>query len=131
MRNFNTLVRAKAGDIVQKWIDFSCCINPSHQKNNGQALAMNSEINIVNAERAREYRLRIVFADGSVKEVDFKPFLIESCHPVVRSFLHPEKFVDFRVEYGDLIWGDYDLCFPVVDLYDNQIMPKHTERLAA
>ncbi|WP_404357410.1 hypothetical protein [Methylotuvimicrobium sp. KM1] len=32
-----------------------------------------------------------------------------------------DLFADFRVEYGELIWGDYELCFPVIDLYRNTI----------
>ena len=35
--------------------------------------------------------------------------------------MQPEKFQGFRVEHGDLVWGDYDLCFPVADLYRGKI----------
>ena len=33
----------------------------------------------------------------------------------------PVRFATFRIEYGELVWGDYDLCFPVIDLYLNQL----------
>ncbi len=32
-----------------------------------------------------------------------------------------EKLKNFRVEHGDLVWGDYDLCFPIADLYHGHI----------
>ena len=33
----------------------------------------------------------------------------------------PVRFATFRLEYGELVWGDYDLRFTVFDLYRNQI----------
>ena len=42
-------------------------------------------------------------------------------HPDIRAWLDPARFATFRIEYGELVWGDYDLCFPVIDLYRNQI----------
>jgi hypothetical protein len=40
-----------------------------------------------------------------------------SLHPEIRKWLDPAAFSTFRVVYGDLVWGDYELCFPVADLY--------------
>jgi hypothetical protein len=34
----------------------------------------------------------------------------------------------FHVTYGELIWGDFDLCFPVIDLYRNCI--EHVDTMA-
>ncbi len=81
-------------------------------------------INIVAAETAGDYRLRLTFDDGVERTVDFKPFLSKARHPDIRVYLDPAKFSDFRIEYGDLVWGDYDLCFPIIDLYRNQL--EHT-----
>ena len=78
-------------------------------------------INITSATQTGEYRIRLVFDDNTVQEVDFKPFLTRSYHPDIRGYLDPGRFADFRVGYGELIWGDYDLCFPVIDLYRNTI----------
>ncbi len=36
-------------------------------------------------------------------------------------FLDRARFAEFAVRDGDLIWGDYDLCFPIADLYENRI----------
>jgi len=92
---------------------------------------MNTEIQIVRANHAGDYRIRIEFGDGKVHEVDFKPFLVQAQHPEIRGFLDPKRFSAFRLEFGDLVWGDYELCFPVADLYDNQILSRPADQLAA
>ena len=78
-------------------------------------------INIILAEQAGDFRLRLQFDDGVEQIVDFKPFLTHARHPDIRAWLDPARFATFRLEYGELVWGDYDLCFPVIDLYRNQI----------
>jgi hypothetical protein len=78
-------------------------------------------INIVTAETVGDFRLRLTFDDGKEQTVDFKPFLSHSHHPDIRAYLDPDRFSTFRIEYGELVWGDYDLCFPIIDLYRNQL----------
>ena len=78
-------------------------------------------INIVSAELVGDYQIRLAFDDGTKQAIDFKPFLSRSVHPDIRAFLNGERFAAFRVEHGDLVWGDYDLCFPIIDLYRNQL----------
>jgi hypothetical protein len=78
-------------------------------------------INILTAELVGDYRIRISFDDASEQTVDFRRFLSDSAHPDIRAWLDPERFSRFRVEFGDLIWGDYELCFPIIDLYRNRI----------
>jgi Protein of unknown function (DUF2442) len=80
-------------------------------------------LNILRAERLGDYRLAIDFDDGTKQVVDFKPFLISAQHPEIRTFLDMSKFSAFRIEYGDLVWGDYALCFPIEDIYRNRITP--------
>jgi len=29
--------------------------------------------------------------------------------------------MDFRLEDGDLVWGEYELCFAIADLYTGQL----------
>ena len=78
-------------------------------------------INILSAEQDGEFRLRLRFDDGTVQTVDFKPFLLHARHADLRAWLVPQHFAKFRIEYGELVWGDYELCFPMIDLYRNQI----------
>jgi len=78
-------------------------------------------INIVCAEWERDYRIRLDFDDGTRQTVDFLPFLRHAAHPAIRAYLQPELFRAFRLEYGELVWGDYELCFPTLDLYRNRL----------
>ncbi len=89
------------------------------------------EINILSAEWEGEYRIRLCFDDGSHQTIDFLPFLSQSWHPDIRAFLDPDRFSDFRVEYGNLLWGDFDLCFPIIDLYHNRISHQAAGEAAA
>lgn len=78
-------------------------------------------INIIAAELVGDFRIRLHFDDGIEQIVDFTSFLTNALHPDIRAWLDPSRFAAFRLEYGELVWGDYDLCFPVIDLYRNQI----------
>jgi hypothetical protein len=79
-------------------------------------------INIIKAEMTGGYNLHFEFDDGAVQTIDFLPFLSHALHPAIRAYLDPNRFADFRIHYGELVWGDYDLCFPVADLYCNRIV---------
>lgn len=92
---------------------------------------MNTTINIVSATQVGDYVLKIDFDDNTAQTVDFGPFLKRSHHPDVRAYLQTERFAKFHLVYGELVWGDYDLCFPVVDLYRNQIEHLDTMQQAA
>jgi hypothetical protein len=84
-------------------------------------MIMNS-INITSVEKIAQYQLRLVFDDGTVREVDFKDFLAQSHHPDIRAYLEESKFDAYHLEFGELVWGDFDLCFPIIDLYHNRIL---------
>ena len=81
-----------------------------------------SQVNIQSAEHVGDYRINLVFDDGTEQTVDFLPFLSHSRHPDIRNYLNPKRFASFHVEYGDLVWGEYELCFPIMDLYRNQML---------
>ncbi len=78
-------------------------------------------INITAVQQVGDYALRLSFDDHTAQTIDFKSFLTRSRHPDIRVFLDPARFAAFRIEYGELVWGDYDLSFPVIDLYRNQL----------
>ena len=78
-------------------------------------------INIVTAEQIGDFLIRLKFDDGTEQAVDFKPLLTHALNPDIRAWLDPVRFAAFRLEYGELVWGDYNLCFPLMDLYRNQI----------
>jgi hypothetical protein len=39
----------------------------------------------------------------------------------LRKYLDLDKFIKFKVIDGNLNWDDYDLIFPVADLYEGKI----------
>lgn len=78
-------------------------------------------IEIKSAEHISDFKLKLSFSDGLVQNIDFEPFLRNSRNPMIRAYLEPAKFADFRLEFGDLVWNDFDLCFPIADLYENRI----------
>ncbi|MDH5716796.1 MAG: DUF2442 domain-containing protein [Spirochaetia bacterium] len=81
-------------------------------------------IEITKAEYQSDYKIKLYFSDKKIQIVDFKLFLENSQHPITRKYLDIKTFKDFRVEFGDLVWNDYELCFPVIDLYENVISKK-------
>jgi hypothetical protein len=78
-------------------------------------------IEIISAVYLGGYQLQISFNDGHVQIVDFEPFLKSSLNPLIRKYLDPLLFQQFSIEAGDLHWNDYDLCFPIADLYENNL----------
>lgn len=79
-------------------------------------------VNIVDANCVGRHEIRIKFDDGHVDNVDFGPFLCLSRQPVVRKYLDAAKFKKFTIRDGNLVWGDYDMCFPIEDLYEGDIV---------
>ncbi|MCP3995116.1 MAG: DUF2442 domain-containing protein [bacterium] len=78
-------------------------------------------IGIVDAKHVGGYRLRLKFNDGKENEIDFESFLSKSLNPMIKAYLQRALFKSFSIEYGDLVWNDYDLCFPIADLYEGCI----------
>jgi len=68
-----------------------------------------------------EYKVEFVFSDGEKKVVDLYNFLSKSKNPMTRKYLNLENFQSFYLEYGDVVWNDYELCFPVWDLHEGEI----------
>lgn len=67
------------------------------------------------------YKLVIRFDDGNESAVDFGPFLRSSAHPSIQAYLDIKRFKNFTVEDGVLHWNDFDLVFPMTDLYAGKI----------
>jgi hypothetical protein len=78
-------------------------------------------IKIESAKYLSDFAIRIKFNDGNERLVDFKPFLSKSLHPSIQKYLDENKFSNFSLTDGNLNWNDYDLIFPLSDLYNGQI----------
>ena len=95
--------------------------NQKNHKKNTTGIREGEAIDIEYAEYIQKYKLRLRFSDDTERTVDFGNFLKRSLNPLIRKYLDVEKFRNFTLEYGDLFWNDYDLCFPVADLYEGKI----------
>lgn len=79
------------------------------------------EIKIDSARYLGDFAVRIRFNDGTEQLVDFKPFLTKSLHLSIKKYLNEEYFAKFQIVDGNLNWNDYDLIFPIYDLYEGKI----------
>ena len=78
-------------------------------------------IEIKTANYIGDFAIRLFFSDGIIRLVDFKPFLETSMHPSIRKYLDETKFKQFQITDGNLNWNNYDLIFPVDDLYQGKV----------
>jgi hypothetical protein len=78
-------------------------------------------IDVIGAEYASDYKIRLTFNDDTSRVVDFEPFLRRTQHPDLTQYRALKKFKSFRVVDGNLMWGDYEMIFPVWDLYRGEI----------
>ncbi|MBI2926866.1 MAG: DUF2442 domain-containing protein [Verrucomicrobia bacterium] len=78
-------------------------------------------VSIEAAHYVAPYNLNLRFDNGHESAVDFGPFLNGSAHPSIRAYLDVERFKAFSLEQGMLHWNDFDLVFPMADLYAGRI----------
>ncbi|HIP76166.1 MAG TPA: DUF2442 domain-containing protein [Psychromonas hadalis] len=80
-------------------------------------------LSINNVTYLHDYILNLVFSDGKNINVNFKDFIHSSPHPDIQKYKNIEEFKNFQLDYGDLEWNDYELAFPIFDLYQNNLKP--------
>ena len=73
-------------------------------------------LRVKNARCVPRYKVALEFNDGRRRVVDFGPFLKEARNPMFTKYRRLKEFKSFRVECGDLIWGDFEMIFPIADL---------------
>jgi hypothetical protein len=78
-------------------------------------------IEIKSAKYIGDYAIRVSFSDKTEKLIDFKPFLINSLHPSISKYLDENLFKQFKITDGNMNWNDFDLIFPIHDLYEGVI----------
>ena len=78
-------------------------------------------IDVESADYVGAYKLRLTFSDGASRMVDFAPFLRKHLHPDLEKHRSLRRFKSFRIVHGNLMWGDYEMIFPVSDLYRGDI----------
>jgi DUF971 family protein len=78
-------------------------------------------ISIINAEYIGDYTIKFSFSDGVQTTIDFSEFLLNAKNSMTRKYLDKELFYNFSIEFGDIIWNDYEMCFPIWDLHEGKI----------
>lgn len=78
-------------------------------------------VTIIDARYLSDYCLRLEFNDGTIRMLDFEPFLRHARNPMIRKYLDLQLFKGFSLIGGDLMWNDYELCFPIADLYKGEV----------
>ena len=82
---------------------------------------MKMVVSISQTEYKGNFNIKFYFSDHSVKTVDFKPFLESSRNPMTKKYLDENEFIKFSVKYRDIEWNDFEMCFPIWDLYEGKI----------
>lgn len=78
-------------------------------------------VSIDKAEYIGNFTINFLFSDGVHQSINFYTFLKEAKNPMTRKYLDENLFRNYSIEYGDIIWNDYELCFPVWDIYKGKI----------
>ena len=76
---------------------------------------------ITHADYVAGHQIRLTFNDGAARVMDFGRFLAKARNPDTADYRDLKKFKNFRIEEGDLVWGDYQLIFPIADLHRGEI----------
>ena len=78
-------------------------------------------ISIEKAEYLGEYKIKFSFSDSVERIIDFSDFLRKAKNPMTKKYLDKQLFEKYSIEYGDIIWNDYEMCFPIWDLHEGEI----------
>lgn len=78
-------------------------------------------IEITTACYLNKYKIEFEFNDNSKTIVDFEPFLKHAKNPMLKKYLDLNQFKNFTVRDGDIDWNDYELCFPIADIYEGHL----------
>ena len=90
-------------------------VHGKYQNTEGKAEFIMVDIEEVHYVEA--YQLLLRFSNGVQRLVDFGPFLMTSTNPMIRKYLDLANFKKVALADGNIQWNDYDLCFPIADLY--------------
>ena len=78
-------------------------------------------ISIQKANYLGEYRINFLFSDGIEQTIDFSNFLGKAKNPMTKKYLDKKLFQSYSIEYGDISWNDFEMCFPIWDLHKGTI----------
>lgn len=79
-------------------------------------------LRVKEAKYVSRHRVDITFNDGTRRVVDFGPFLKQARNPMFTKYRGLREFQSFHIQDGDLMWGDFEMIFPIMDLYEGNIL---------
>jgi len=81
---------------------------------------MEKYISITDAKYLDNYKIKLKFNDKKENIIDLSDFILNSKHPDIQKYKDEELLKKFQLDYGELHWNDWELAFPIYDLYTNQ-----------
>jgi len=78
-------------------------------------------ISINKADYVGDYKIKFIFSDGVERLIDFSSFLNNARNPMTKKYLDKQLFKKFFIDFGDIVWNDYEMCFPIWDLHEGKI----------
>ena len=78
-------------------------------------------LEIREAKYVPRYKVDLRFNDGARRVVDFAPFLKRATNPMFTKYRRLKEFKAFQIRDGDLMWGDFEMIFPIADLRKGKI----------
>jgi hypothetical protein len=78
-------------------------------------------ISIEKADYMGEYNIKFSFSDAVERIIDFSDFIKNAKNPMTKKYLDKKLFKEYSIEYGDIIWNDYEMCFPIWDLHEGKV----------
>ncbi|NBC84474.1 MAG: DUF2442 domain-containing protein [Bacteroidetes bacterium] len=78
-------------------------------------------ISIQKAEYKGGYKIYFKFSDGVEQIIDFENFLRNAKNPMNKKYLDIGLFQSFTIDHGDIMWNDYEMCFPIWNLHEGTI----------
>ncbi len=78
-------------------------------------------VSIQKANYLGEYKIDFLFSDGVKQTIDFSRFLEKARNPMTKKYLDKMLFKSYSIEHGDILWNEYEMCFPVWDLHEGII----------
>ena len=70
-------------------------------------------ISILKAEYQGDYKIKLLFSNNKENIIDFENFLRNAKNPMTRKYLDENLFSNYSIKFGDLIWNNYEMCFPI------------------
>lgn len=78
-------------------------------------------LEITEAKYVSGYKICLTFNDGTKRIMDFGPFLRKARNPMLTKYRRLKEFKSFHIQDGDLMWGDFEMIFPISDLHCGEI----------